>query len=100
MRYFTTPGAGLAYREDPDWAAPANWRPITEDAYNARKVVIDQAAALRVEEVAEENRAVLASDFAELISVGVSERVARRLTGHRGETVVADVSVNAKGGKS
>lgn len=97
MRYFSTPGAGLAYREDSDFEAPANWRTLTEDQYNARKAVIDERLAIHIADRVEEIAVQRKVDYDEIVAAGIPERVAERLTGHKD---VGESPVKTKGGKS
>ncbi len=83
MRYFSTPGAGVATREDPDWLPPAGWRKISKDQYDERRAVIDERIALHVAGVASDIEAERAEDYADLIALGVPERLAQKLTGHK-----------------
>lgn len=72
MRYFSTPGAGLAHREDPDWAPPVDWRDISEAAYNERKAVIDARNELHLAALADEARAARDAEIEAMIDARIA----------------------------
>lgn len=99
MRYFSVTRngvTGVAFREDlpPDWQLPEGWLETTQTEYDAKLVEVQTAREVKVEEFAvaavaavEARTDEALTDYNELIAAGISDRLARKLSGHAEEVV-------------